>query len=88
MDKILVRAGRALLGWSQDDLARRAGVQRQVVSTYENGTRTPHPANVDRLVAALREAGVTEIKHNDGSAGVIATAKTLLSLRFGDPDGD
>lgn len=83
-----MRAGRALLGWSQDDLARQAGVQRQVVSLYEKGTRTPHPANLDRLVAALREAGVTEITRKDGSAGVIATARTLLALRFGDPDGD
>lgn len=83
-----MRAGRALLGWSQDDLARRAGVQRQVVSTYENGTRTPHPANLERLIAALREAGVTEIMHRDGSAGVIASAATLFALRFGDPDGD
>ncbi|MEZ0221947.1 MAG: helix-turn-helix transcriptional regulator [Tardiphaga sp.] len=83
-----MRTGRALLGWSQDDLARRAGVQRQVVSSYENGTRTPHPANLECLVRALREAGVTEITKRDGSAGVIATARTLLALRFGDPDGD
>lgn len=83
-----MRAGRAMLGWSQDDLARRAGVKRQVVSLYEKGTRTPHPANLECLIAALREAGVTEIMLKDGSAGVIATARTLLALRFGDPDGD
>ena len=76
-----MRAGRALLGWSQDDLARRAGVQRQVVSTYEAGTRTPHPANLDRLVAALREAGVKESTRKDGSAGVIASAEALRAAR-------
>jgi len=36
-----IRVARAELGWSQDDLARRAGVTRQTVSSIETGQYGP-----------------------------------------------
>lgn len=81
VDRVLMRGARALLDWSQDDLAVRAGVQRQVVSKFENGTRIPHPANLERLIAALRDAGVTSSSGADGSVALIIRAHALHSLR-------
>ncbi|MBK6769653.1 MAG: helix-turn-helix transcriptional regulator [Ardenticatenales bacterium] len=36
-----IRVARAERGWSQDDLARRAGVTRQTVSSIETGQYGP-----------------------------------------------
>ncbi|GLS71670.1 helix-turn-helix transcriptional regulator [Methylobacterium tardum] len=81
MEKELIRAGRALLGWSQEDLAQHSGVSRQIIARFENGSRQPHSANLQQLVSALRAAGVTEVRRKDGSAGVIASAEALQAAR-------
>jgi predicted transcriptional regulator len=67
----LVRAGRALLDWSQQDLADQAGVKRLVVVRYENGTQTPHPRNLNRLISAFTLAGVEAIACDNGGVGVV-----------------
>lgn len=36
-----LRVGRAERGWSQDELARRAGVTRQTISSIETGQYVP-----------------------------------------------
>ncbi|GLS56443.1 hypothetical protein GCM10007886_46280 [Methylobacterium gregans] len=66
-----MKAGRTALGWSQADLAERAGVQRLVVVRYENGTQVPHPRTMGCLVAALRAGGVEEIVRDDGATGIV-----------------
>ena len=56
-----IRAARALLGWSREDLAERAGVHPQTISYWElrappkprQGVTAP-----ERMLAALRSAGV------------------------------
>jgi transcriptional regulator with XRE-family HTH domain len=40
-------------GWHQSELARRAGLPRDRVSTYVRGAAMPTPANVDALAKAL-----------------------------------
>lgn len=40
-------------GWHQSELARRAGVARDSVSTYVRGVSLPEPGNLDRLAKAL-----------------------------------
>jgi transcriptional regulator with XRE-family HTH domain len=39
-------------GYSQTELARRSGVDRSVLSAYENGRRQPSVAALARIVAA------------------------------------
>lgn len=53
-----VRAGRALLAWSQHDLAKKAGVAASTVADFERGQRTPVPNNADAMRAALEQAGI------------------------------
>jgi len=52
------RAGRALLGISQEDLARRALVARATLSDFEQGTRQPLPVKLRAIESALVAAGV------------------------------
>ena len=53
-----VRAARALLAWSQQDLARNAQVGASTVADFERGQRTPVPNNADAMRSALEDAGV------------------------------
>src|SRR5258707_6234836 len=52
------RAGRALLGLSQADLAGRAGVARLTVADFERAARKPIAANLGAIRSALTAAGV------------------------------
>ena len=69
-----LRAARALVGWSQDDLARASGVAEITVKRAEGaseagdvGGRTSTAA---KLIFALEDAGVVFIDENGGGAGV------------------
>lgn len=53
-----VRAARALLAWSQWDLAKAAGVATSTVADFERGQRTPVPNNTQAMRASLEAAGV------------------------------
>ncbi len=71
MDRRLLKAARAALGWSQAELAERAGVQRLVVVRYENGSQVPHARTMNNIIEALRRGGVDEIYREDGAAGIV-----------------
>ena len=66
-----VRAARALIGWSQTELADAAGVPLSTVERFETGA-PDHIAEeaVDKMRAALETAGVAFIPKNGGGAGV------------------
>jgi DNA-binding XRE family transcriptional regulator len=48
---------RQALGWTQAELARRAGVRPETLSRLETGKHAPNVATVDKLDQALRNAG-------------------------------
>src|SRR5712691_3651439 len=54
-----VRAARALLTWSQQDLAKHAHVGSSTVADFERGQRTPVPNNAEAIRIALEKAGIT-----------------------------
>lgn len=53
-----VRAARALLAWSQQDLAKAAGVATSTVADFERGRRTPVANNAQAIRAALAAADI------------------------------
>ncbi|MGY3108547.1 transcriptional regulator with XRE-family HTH domain [Bradyrhizobium sp. LM6.9] len=53
-----VRAARALLAWSQQDLAKQAGVATSTVADFERGQRTPVANNAQAIRTALEGAGI------------------------------
>jgi len=52
------RAGRALLGLSQAELADRAGLPRLTVADFERAARQPLAANLAAIRSALADSGV------------------------------
>jgi len=62
-----IRAARALLGISQDELARISGVGLATVKRAELGSSTPrgNVQTIVRLREALESAGVVFIDHDD-----------------------
>src|SRR3954467_10702519 len=52
------RAGRALLNWSQADLAARAGVARKTVTEFEIGSRPLNFRTRRDITLALEAAGL------------------------------
>lgn len=54
-----------MLGWSQDELARKANVARQTIADFERGARIPISNNLISIAKAL-EAGGIEILSNNG----------------------
>jgi transcriptional regulator with XRE-family HTH domain len=66
-----IRAARALIGWSQADLAEAAGLSVSLVDRFETGQLDSIAAEtVARMRAALESAGVAFIPKNGGGAGV------------------
>lgn len=64
-------AGRALIGWSQSDLAEAAGVPVSLVERFETRAGGAVPADsIEKLQAALEGAGVAFIPRNGGGVGV------------------
>jgi transcriptional regulator with XRE-family HTH domain len=53
-----VRAARALLDWSQADLAAKAGVSTTAINGIERGKADPRVSTLTALRRALEEAGI------------------------------
>jgi transcriptional regulator with XRE-family HTH domain len=64
------RAARALLDWSQSELADKAGVGIVTVRQLEAGAHKPRRATLDVIQRALEDAGVEFIEENGGGPGV------------------
>lgn len=67
-----LKAARALLGWSQDDLAGRSGVSTPTIKRLESadgeiGGRTE---TREALLTALQGGGIEFISENGGGIGV------------------
>lgn len=70
MSPAQLRAARGLLGWTQKDLASRAGVSDRTIRLFELEARVPYLQTVDALENCLSEAGVRFIA-TDNEVGVM-----------------
>ena len=70
-----VRAGRALLGWSQEDLARKAGVAITTVRDVE-GERRAETAAATEVVRALQNGGVEFVPGSTAGGPGVRLAKS------------
>jgi transcriptional regulator with XRE-family HTH domain len=64
------RAARALLDWTQEDLATAAGVCRSTVREFEKGRHALQHASEDSIIRALAASGVDLLTKEDGGPGV------------------
>ncbi|WP_229743405.1 helix-turn-helix transcriptional regulator [Aliidongia dinghuensis] len=53
-----IKAARALLGWSTEDLAERMGLARNSITRLENESLGTNPSGLARATAILEAAGV------------------------------
>jgi transcriptional regulator with XRE-family HTH domain len=53
-----IRAARALLDWSQSDLADHAGLSQTGIARIENGTNQPNTSTLEKIRAAFLSAGI------------------------------
>jgi predicted transcriptional regulator len=53
-----VRAARAWLSWSQDDLSEKSGVSQRSIARYELGQSVPYEGTLRKLRSALEAAGI------------------------------
>lgn len=66
-----IRAARALLGWSQDELVKRSGLSPTTIKRMETlGPGRSSADNVEAVQKALEAGGVAFIPENGGGAGV------------------
>jgi DNA-binding XRE family transcriptional regulator len=67
-----IKAARALLGWSQADLARWSGVSEPTVARLESvdGELGGREGTGDKIRTAIETAGVEFIQENGGGLGV------------------
>lgn len=62
----LCKAARALLGWSQEDLANASSVSRSTIADFEREVRAPIPNNILAMRNALEKAGI--VFHSDAKS--------------------
>jgi transcriptional regulator with XRE-family HTH domain len=74
-----IRAARALLGWSQDQLARRAGVGLATLQRIEQneGIVKGNFSTILKIQKALEQAGVHFMEDDSGQIGVRLENKNL-----------
>jgi transcriptional regulator with XRE-family HTH domain len=77
-----LRGARGLLGWSQSELARRAGLSLPTVKRVEadSGPRVSEEAK-ERLQQALEVGGIEFIAENGGGPGVRLRKRTQKSKK-------
>ncbi|HBH25848.1 MAG TPA: XRE family transcriptional regulator [Rhodospirillaceae bacterium] len=61
-----IRAGRALIGWTQGDLAEHAGLSQTGIARIENGTNRPNTTTLEKILRAFDREDVEMV----GTSGV------------------
>lgn len=75
-----IRAARALLGWSQHDLADKAGLSQTGIARIENGTNQPNSKTITKIETAFDAADVEFL----GSTGVQKRTGEIRTLHNAD----
>lgn len=58
LDGRSIRAARSLLGWSQLELCKRAGISRATLNDLENNTGDPRRSSQSSVEETLRKSGI------------------------------
>ena len=72
-----MRAARALLDWSQSDLADKAGLSQTGIARIENGTNQPNSSTLEKIGAAFDAADVEFID----DSGVKKRTDEIITLK-------
>ena len=78
-----VKAARALLGWSQSDLADNSGVSEPTIARLESadGDLGGREETAEKIKTAIEKGGVEFIDENGGGPGVRLRKRSLEKSR-------
>ena len=66
-----IRAARALIGWTQTDLAQASGISQVAIKNLERGATDPSASTLTSIQDALDHAGVIFLEPGDTRDGGI-----------------
>lgn len=66
-----IRAARALLGWSREDLVKAADVSISALLRLENEAADTRGSTLRKVIAALTHEGIEFVAREDGAVGVV-----------------
>ena len=70
------RAGRALINWTQNDLAQNSGVAKATIAYFETNKRQPYQKTLSDLRRVMEKAGICFIDQDEGGAGACLKSRT------------
>ena len=76
-----IRAARAWLGLSQEELAKLAKVGSRTIKDFERGASTPYERTLRDIEEALEKLGIDFLFENQIGVGLRIRANTLLSAQ-------
>ena len=78
-----IRAARALLRWSSNDLADASGIGSATIKRLEVQTGVPavHAKTLQAIQLALESAGIQFVGSHDDSPGVVLTKKSTRARK-------
>jgi transcriptional regulator with XRE-family HTH domain len=80
------KAARALLGWTQGDLAKACNVSVSTIADFEKGDRVPIAANLTALRQGFEAAGIVFTSDGPTAYGEVSfwlmTEEVQTTLRF------
>ena len=78
VSSLQIKAARALLDWTQADLAEAAGIRPRIIGNLENnrGRERFDPKYITNVVATLEDAGITFISESKNKwTGVVFASR-------------
>ena len=66
-----IRAARAMLGWSREDLLQASGISMSALLRMEGALADSRGSTLNKVAKALTLAGIEFVTRDDGAIGVI-----------------
>jgi transcriptional regulator with XRE-family HTH domain len=66
-----IRAARAMLGWSRDDLLNAAGISMSALLRLERSMADSRGSTINKVASALNTAGIEFLAREDRAIGVL-----------------
>src|SRR6516225_6113074 len=76
-----IRAGRAVLGWSQTELARRTAVTQRAIYCIEQNIVRPRTKTEERIIEAFTDAGLRFERLSSGGFKLTVPNKAIAKLQ-------
>jgi len=70
-----VRAARAMLGWSREELLDAAGISMSALLRLEGALADTRISTLSKVVRTLNQAGIEFVSREDGAIGVMMRVK-------------